>query len=126
MIVLYIEPMEFYNEDTNEFESYDDLTVKFEYSLASVAEWEAKWAIPYLNTELAITDPKFIDFCLCMALDKTLTLVTFNSVAASLLNTFAVSSAIFFAIYGSPYLTVSMITCEFVWFDAETCFWKAY
>lgn len=72
MIVLYIEPMEFYNEDTNEFESYDDLTVKFEYSLASVAEWEAKWAIPYLNTELAITDPKFIDFCLCMALDKTL------------------------------------------------------
>ena len=72
MITLHIEAMEFYNDESNEFETYDSAIVKFEYSLAAVAEWEAKWTIPFLNTELAINDPKFIDFCLCMTLDKSL------------------------------------------------------
>jgi len=70
MITLTLESQEFYDDETNTFRQTESKTVDFEYSLLGVSRWEAKWKIPFLNSNLDITDPRFLDFLTMMAINR--------------------------------------------------------
>ena len=72
MITIHFNEIEYYDEVLNRFYNLPAKVVNFEYSLASVAEWEAIWKIPLLNTELTLEDKKFLSLVECMSNDKEL------------------------------------------------------
>ena len=55
MLILKIpdQEHEWYNEQTNEFESISckACTLKLEHSLVSISKWESKWNKPFLNDQ---------------------------------------------------------------------------
>lgn len=59
--------MEYYDEDKNEFVYEDGGVVRFEYSLKSVYDWEARWKRPFLKNDH--TPEEIKDFYLTMAID---------------------------------------------------------
>lgn len=67
MLTIDLGTMEFYNGETNQFVYKDFGTVRFEYSLKMVYEWEAKWKKSFLSGER--TDAELIDLYMMMALD---------------------------------------------------------
>jgi hypothetical protein len=50
MLRLLIIGEEFFNEETSEFESYNDVELELEHSLISLSKWESKYQIPFLST----------------------------------------------------------------------------
>lgn len=67
MLVIELEPLEYYDDSINEFVYVDGGTVRFEYSLKAVYDWEAKWRRPFLKGDP--TDEELVDFFLTMAID---------------------------------------------------------
>lgn len=67
MITIELEDIEYYDSTSNRFMYANGGTVRFEYSLKVLYDWEAKWRKPFLKGEL--TDEETIDFYLMMALD---------------------------------------------------------
>lgn len=51
MLVITINGDEFYNEDTNQFESIGDVNLELEHSLVSVSKWESKFKKPFLSSD---------------------------------------------------------------------------
>lgn len=49
MLEITIPGLEYYNEETNEFTYYDDITIQLEHSLVSISKWESKWCKSFLN-----------------------------------------------------------------------------
>lgn len=49
MLEITIPGLEYYNEETNEFTYYDDVTIQLEHSLVSISKWESKWCKSFLN-----------------------------------------------------------------------------
>lgn len=78
MITIQFDPMEYFDEDTNEFKYTQARKVEFEYSLSALAEWESKWKIPFLSSKFSGTDVRLLDFYLCMSKDKDLTMDYLN------------------------------------------------
>lgn len=72
MITLTLDKQETYNDETNEFQIFLARTVDFEYSLAAVAKWEARWQIPFLTARMTGSDHRLINFYICMSSDPTL------------------------------------------------------
>lgn len=72
MITIHFEEMEYYDEQLNRFYTLPPKVVNFEYSLAAVAEWEAIWKIPLLNTELGVDSDMFLSLAMCMSDDREL------------------------------------------------------
>lgn len=67
MIYITSEPIETYDSESNTFKYSDVQTVRFEYSLKAIYNWEGKWQKPFLKGEH--TGEQWIDFYLDMALD---------------------------------------------------------
>lgn len=67
MITLEIGNQEFYNSETKEFEYTEGTTIRFEYSLKAMYDWEAKWRKPFLKGDR--TEEELLDFYMTMALD---------------------------------------------------------
>lgn len=59
--------LEYYDSEANEFIEKEIGTVRFEYSLKAVYDWEFKWRKPFLKGEY--TDEELLDFYKTMALD---------------------------------------------------------
>lgn len=59
--------IEYYDDAKNQFVYEDGGTVRFEFSLKNVYEWESKWRKPFLKGEL--TNEELMDFYMMMALD---------------------------------------------------------
>lgn len=72
MITVYIDQIEYYDEDTNEFKLFSSKTVNFEYSLKAVAQWEEKWKVPFLSTKMNKLDERLIDLYKYMSEEKNL------------------------------------------------------
>lgn len=51
MLRLIIEGDETYNEDTNSFETVNDIILDLEHSLISLSKWESKHQKPFLSSE---------------------------------------------------------------------------
>lgn len=67
MITINLGNLEYYDSDTNQFIYDEGGTVRFEYSLKVIYDWEAKWLKPFLKGGL--TDEEQLDFYKMMALD---------------------------------------------------------
>lgn len=67
MISIDLGTIEYYDDDLNQFQDKVGGTVRFEYSLKAVYEWEDKWRKPFLKGGL--TDEETVDFYMTMALD---------------------------------------------------------
>ena len=50
MLVLKLEPEEFWDEVKQEFVYSDPVEVKLEHSLVSINKWESKWHVPFDDT----------------------------------------------------------------------------
>lgn len=68
MITIELEDIEYFDGSTNTFEKIKGGTVRFEYSLKVLYDWENKWRKPFLKGNL--TEEETIDFYKTMALDK--------------------------------------------------------
>jgi hypothetical protein len=68
MLVINLGTLEFFDSSKNEFAYEEGGTVRFEYSLKAVYEWEGRWKKPFLKGEL--TYAEMIDLYKLMALDE--------------------------------------------------------
>ena len=74
MLTIQFNEVEYYDDETEEFRSYPQKIVSFEFSLKSVYEWETKYKIPFLSSGLNGTAFEMLDFYLMMTKDKTLSI----------------------------------------------------
>lgn len=51
MLKLTITGPEYFNEETEEFETVDDIDLELEHSLVSLSKWESKYKRPFLNAD---------------------------------------------------------------------------
>ena len=58
---------EFYDTRTNKFIQIPACALTLEHSLISLAKWESKWHIPYLN-EVNKTETQELDYIRCMTI----------------------------------------------------------
>lgn len=79
MLEITIPGSEQFNEATNEFYNVAPQKLHLEHSLASVAEWESKWHIPFMSKEQK-TAEQTIDYVRCMSLDKNIDLLVYNAI----------------------------------------------
>lgn len=69
MFELNLGTVEEYNPKTSEFEYHRLGTVRFEYSLKVLYEWEGKWKKPFLSPNTKLSPEEATDFYMRMALD---------------------------------------------------------
>lgn len=69
MITINLGTLESYDSDKNEFIYEEGGTVRFEYSLKVLYEWEGVWKKPFLDNKVKLTSDEIIDFYCRMALD---------------------------------------------------------
>lgn len=74
MLTIQFNEVEYYDDETEEFRSYPQKIVSFEFSLKSIYEWEAKYEIPFLSSGLNATAFEMLDFYLMMTKDKSLSI----------------------------------------------------
>lgn len=67
MITIDLGTIEYYDGKTNQFVYDEGGTVRFEYSLKAIYDWENKWKKPFLKGNL--TNREMVDFYMTMALD---------------------------------------------------------
>lgn len=72
MLTIKFTGEEYYDEESNTFIAFEERESTFEFTLKAVAEWEAKWNVPFLSTELKKTDIRLLDFFLMMSSDSDL------------------------------------------------------
>lgn len=68
MLTIDVPKRDLFDESTSTFRTIEQRTLHFEHSLKSVAEWEAKWKIPFLSDK-AKTEEQAIDYIMTMCLD---------------------------------------------------------
>ena len=69
MLQITIPAGELFNEETNEFFTTKETTVRLEHSLVSVSKWESKWHKPFLDKK-AKTREETLDYIRCMTLTQ--------------------------------------------------------
>ena len=67
MLEITIPGLEYFNEETNEFTYYDDVTIELEHSLVSISKWESNWCKPFLDGKDK-TMEEIIDYVKCMTI----------------------------------------------------------
>lgn len=73
MLKLNINPVEVYNEITEEFVTTPGLKLRLEHSLYTISKWESRWMKPFLGIREK-TDSELLDYIICMDTTETLTL----------------------------------------------------
>ena len=57
MLIITIDELEVFNEETNEFETFKPITIELEHSLISLSKWESKYQKPFLtNSEKSVEE----------------------------------------------------------------------
>lgn len=77
MLEITIPGLEYFNEETNEFTYYDDVTIELEHSLVSISKWESNWCKPFLDGKDK-TMEEIIDYVKCMTLTDKVDNDTYN------------------------------------------------
>lgn len=76
MLTIVIEGAELFNEETNEFDTLEDLVINLEHSLLSLSKWESKHQKPFLSSGVK-TEEEIFDYLRAMALTPGLDLDVF-------------------------------------------------
>ena len=71
MLTIDVPKRELFNQITNEFFVIEPIHLKMEHSLRSIAEWESKWHIPYVNDneDEPKTEEQVLDYFRCMTIN---------------------------------------------------------
>lgn len=69
MLTLRIHGQEIFIDETNEFETIEDVSICLEHSLVSISKWESKWHKSFLSTKTK-TSKELIDYIKCMTLTQ--------------------------------------------------------
>ena len=77
MLEITIPGLEYFNEETNEFTYYDDVTIELEHSLVSISKWESNWCKPFLDGKDK-TMEEIIDYVKCMTITDKVDEGTYN------------------------------------------------
>lgn len=77
MLEITIPGLEYFNEETNEFTYYDDVTIELEHSLVSISKWESNWCKPFLDGKDK-TMEEIIDYVKCMTITDKVDNDTYN------------------------------------------------
>lgn len=67
MLTILVKGNEFFNEETEEFESYGDVVLNLEHSLVSLSKWESKFEKPFLEPGQK-TPYEILEYVRCMIL----------------------------------------------------------
>lgn len=59
MLRIIIEGSEHYNEETETFETFDDVTLDLEHSLVSLSKWESEYQKPFLSSGVKTSEEIF-------------------------------------------------------------------
>lgn len=62
-----------------------ETTIKIEHSLVSIAKWEAKWHVPFLDEHTEKTNEMMIDYIRCMTLTQNVDPSVFNYLPAEVI-----------------------------------------
>lgn len=68
--IITVPEQEFFNSETNEFYTIKSATFKIEHSLVSIAKWESKWHIAFLDNKVEKTNEMMIDYIKCMTISQ--------------------------------------------------------
>ena len=68
MLEITIPGLEYFNEETNEFTYYDDVTIELEHSLVSISKWESRWCKPFISSKKNVEET--IDYARCMTITQ--------------------------------------------------------
>lgn len=79
MLKLNIQPVEFYDENLNEFVTIPGLKLVLEHSLYTISKWESRWMKPFIATKDK-TNSEMLDYILCMDVTDNLTMETIHSI----------------------------------------------
>jgi len=66
MLQIFVNGLEFYDEDAEEFHTVKPQKIVLEHSLISLSKWEAKWKKPFLYGDR--TSEEMLDYIKCMTL----------------------------------------------------------
>ena len=70
MLKLAIPETEAWDDQKEEFVSFEGQTVTLEHNLISVSKWESKWKVPFMQTiEKGMSQEMLVDYIRCMCLD---------------------------------------------------------
>ena len=70
VLVLTIPGREYFNEDTNEFITVQETTLRLKHSLLSLSKWEAKYKRPFLDVRRQPTFEETIDYIRFMTMTQ--------------------------------------------------------
>lgn len=70
MFTLIITGAEYYDEETEQFNTFDDIVLELEHSLAALSKWETKFGKPFLGSETK-TDEEVKGYIEAMMLTPT-------------------------------------------------------
>lgn len=69
MLTVKVPKLEFFNDNTQTFAYYDGGILQIEHSLLAIRKWEAKWKIPFLESDEK-TYEQIKDYVKCMTIRK--------------------------------------------------------
>lgn len=81
MLEITVSANEVYDPKTNRFFDIPPCTLTLEHSLISIAKWESKWKVPYLNTNK--TAEQTLDYIRCMVVGQVKDERVFSFLSAS-------------------------------------------
>lgn len=67
----------FFDEETEDFVVFPQVTLKLEHSLISIHKWESKWHKSYLNNQNPSIEEQ-LDYIRCMSLDPNFDITVFG------------------------------------------------
>lgn len=82
MHVVHIPAVELFNEETNEFITYNPVDITIEHSLISISKWEAKWHKPFISRN-DLTREETIDYIRFMTLTQNVNPDIYNYIPDS-------------------------------------------
>lgn len=85
MLKLVVPGSEWYDESKEEFIIGDSHTLMLEHSLLSLARWESKWKVPFLEKDPPKTFEQSIDYIRCMTVNKSADQLVYYSITKDLL-----------------------------------------
>ena len=82
MLEITVPGLEYFNEETNEFTYYEDVTIELEHSLVSISKWESNWCKPFLDGKDK-TMEEIIDYVKCMTITEKIDADVYNRMTES-------------------------------------------
>lgn len=74
---------DFFDESKDEFIHSPGYRFKIEHSLVSLAKWESKWKVPFLNTKL--NRAQWLDYVRCMTITQNIDPIAYRMISKKLL-----------------------------------------